>query len=153
MIRASDYASGIRGMIMQLTRAGILTRQSRPIDMQIESGNSGGFLRADRPGLVYQDGAFLRIDEEFLLDEQGVLFRKRYSYHYQRLGGYYLRFEREQHDGDRLYKPEHHLHVCWRLPHFPALLITLLETLDFIRINFYSPYRQRLVGQSLAIQI
>jgi len=87
------------------------------------------------------------------LDEQGIVLRERYSYHYERPGGYYFRFEREQHDGDQIYKPEHHLHICWRLPHFPAPPVTLPETLDFIRTNFYSLHRHRLVGQSLALEI
>jgi hypothetical protein len=45
------------------------------------------------------------------------------------------------------------LHVLWRLPHFPAAPLSLEDVLDFIRINFYGPYRQRLVGQSLAVTI
>lgn len=153
MKSASDYAAHVRGRLNGLTTEGILTRQSRPIKIWIASGNNRGSITAYQPGLIYHDGAFLRIDEEFYFDAKGAFIRNNYTYHYERPGGYYLRFEREQHDEDKLYKPEHHLHVCWRLPHFPAPPITLLEALDFIRVNFYSPYRQRLVGQSLAIQI
>lgn len=153
-MRASDYASHIRGIATDLVRQGMLTRQSRPITVHIDSGNTREFILADRPGLIYQDGAFLRISEEFQIDEHGGLQRKHYAYHYERAGGYYIRFEREQHEGDQLYKPEYHMHVCWRLPHFPSPSITLAELFDFINVNFYNPdHRQRLVGHHLAIEI
>lgn len=153
MSLASTYAAQIRSTITALTLTGILSRQPSPITIKIDPGNRSGTVIALRLGLLYHDHAFLRIEEKFYVDEQELVYRSRYTYHYERPGGYYLRFEREQHDEDKLYKPEHHLHVCWRLPHFPAPPVTLLETLDLIRINFYSPYRQRLVSQSLAIQI
>lgn len=153
-MRASNYAADVRGMVTRFVREGVLARQSRPISIHVDSSNARGLILADRPGLIYQDGAFLRVDEAFHVDGDGKLQRSHYAYHYERPGGYYLRFEREQHDGDQLYKPEYHVHVCWRLPHIPALPITLAETLEFVHVNFYNAvHRQRLVGQTLNIQI
>jgi hypothetical protein len=67
MKSASDYAAHVRGRLNGLTNEGILTRQSRPIKIWIASGNNRGSITAYQPGLIYHDGAFLRIDEEFYL--------------------------------------------------------------------------------------
>jgi hypothetical protein len=98
-------------------------------------------------------GAILKVEEWFAVDAQGAVRQERYAYHYERPGGYYFRFEREQDGEDLVYKPEHHLHVLWRLPHFPSAPLTLEETLDFIRVNFYGPHRQRLVSHSFVVHI
>ncbi|MEZ4868802.1 MAG: DUF6516 family protein [Caldilineaceae bacterium] len=153
MMSASAYVAGIRNLLIDLTRDGLIEAQPRLLVAEIQPGNMRGRFVTPGVGLHYFDGATLRIEENFLITENGNVDCIRYAYHYERPGGYYFRFEREQHDDDQLYKPEHHLHVCWRLPHFPAPPMTLTETLDFIRINFYSSHRQRLVGQTLACQI
>ena len=153
MKSASAYVASIRSLLIGLTREGLLQTQPQRLIVQIQPGNLRGRLVTPDVGLRYYDGATLRVEEQFTIADEGDVDRIRYAYHYERPGGYYLRFEREQHDDDHIYKPEHHLHVCWRLPHFPSPPITLLETLAFIRINFYASHRHRLVGQTMVIQI
>ncbi len=153
MRSASEYGVHIRSLLIHLVRDGILRRQVLPLEIHIQPGNRSGQLHTRDPGLLFNDGATLEIEEVFVVEVGGEVRREKYAYHYQRPGGYFFRFEREQHGGDLVYKPEHHLHVLWRLPHFPAPSLTLEETLDFIRVNFYGPHRQRLVGHSLAVQI
>lgn len=148
---ASDYAAYVRSLVIRLVRDNLLQHQPRPLNIYIKADNHSGRLVTPDRGLLFNDGAYLRVEEFFVLDDQGNLSWEQYTYHCERPGGYYFRFEREQ--GDKLYKPEYHLHVLWRLPHFPSAPITLIETLDFIRTNFYSPHSQRLVGQSLAVYI
>lgn len=153
MSSASDYIAHIRSLFINLVRDGILRRQTLPLDMYIHPGNQKGYIFTDDPGFLYNDGAILRVEEVFVVGIGGGVHREQYAYHYERPGGYYFRIEREQHDGDLVYKPEYHLHVIWRLPHFPSAPLTLEETLDFIHINFYSSHRPRLVGHSLALEI
>jgi hypothetical protein len=150
---ASDYAASVRSLVIHLVRDNLLQHQPRPLYIYIESNNRSGRLITPGRGLLFNDDAYLRVEEFFVLDGQGNVSCEQYTYHYERPGGYYFRFEREQHDNDKLYKPEYHLHVLWRLPHFPSAPIALVETLNFIRVNFYSPHGQRLVGQSLAVHI
>ncbi|MFQ5858218.1 MAG: DUF6516 family protein [Anaerolineae bacterium] len=153
MRSASDYGAFVRGLFINLAREGVLRRQSLPLEVHVSSDNRSGFLFTHTPGFLYNDGATLKVEETFVVKTGGAVRRERYTYNYQRPGGYFFRFEREQHDGDLVYKPEYHLHVLWRLPHFPSMPLTLEETLDFIRVNFYGPHRQRLVGHSLEVQI
>jgi len=49
--------------------------------------------------------------------------------------------------------PDNRRGFLWRLPHFPSTPLTLEEALDFIRVNFYGPHQQRLVGHSLVVYI
>lgn len=150
---ASGYGAHVRSLFINLTREGILQRQRLPLEIQIHEGNRSGYIFTHSPGFLYSDDATLKVEERFTVREQSGIDRERYSYHYQRPGGYYFRFEREQHDEDLIYKPEYHLHVLWRLPHFPAPPLTLEDVLDFIRTNFYSPHRQRLVGYTIDVEI
>lgn len=153
MRSASDYGAHVRGLLVALVRGGLLRRQTLPVELRSHPDGRSGNLFTSEPGLLYTDGAVLRIEEAFTLDSQGEVQRERYAYHYERATGYYFRFEREQHREDLVYKPEYHLHVFWRLPHFPAAPLRLEDMLDFIRVNFYGPHRPRLVGQSLAVTI
>ncbi len=150
---ARDYGAHIRGLLNNLVREGILRRQALPLEIRVHSDNRSGYLVTPSPGLVYNDGAILRVEEVFVVDARGGVRRDRYAYHYERPGGYYFRFERERDSEDPVYKPEYHLHVLWRLPHFPSAPMTLEETLNFIRFNFYNSHRQRLVGHSLVVHI
>lgn len=151
MRSASDYGAYVRGLLVDLVREGILRRQVLPLELHIGPDGRSGYLFTAGPGLLYNDGAVLKVEEAFRLDAVGDVQRQRYAYQYERLGGYYFRFERESHDGDLVYKPECHLHVLWRLPHFPTASQGLKEILDLIRVNFYGSHRQRLVGQSIAV--
>ncbi|MFQ5594526.1 MAG: hypothetical protein ACE5HA_10290 [Anaerolineae bacterium] len=153
MKSASDYVTHVRGLFINLVREGVLRRQALPLETYISPDNRRGQLHTPDPGLLYNDRAILMMREEFVVEAEGKLRREQYAYHYERPGGYFFRFEREQHDGDLVYKPEYHLHVLWRLPHFPSAPLTLEETLDFIHVNFYGVHRQRLVGHSLEVQI
>jgi len=153
MRSASDYVAYVRGLLIGLVREGLLRRQVFPLEVHIFPDNRRGYFFTRDPGLVYNDGAVLQIREAFVVQPKGAVHRERYAYHYERPGGYYFRFEREQDEQNRVYKPEYHLHVLWRLPHFPAAPVTLEEALDFIRVNFYGPHRQRLVGHSLVVHI
>lgn len=153
MKSASAYVATIRTLLIDLTREGLLQAQPQRLMVEIQPGNVRGRFVTPDVGLRYYDGATLRVEEQFAITDEGDVDRIRYAYHYERPGGYYFRFEREQHNDDLIYKPEHHLHVCWRLPHFPATPITLLEMLALIRVNFYTSHRHRLVGQSIAVQI
>lgn len=151
---AKDYPAYVRSLVIAEVRDGILTRQPRPIEIQINQGNQNGTLFSNNPGLIFKDDAFLRVEEGFSVDGKGRIHTERYTYHYERPSGYYFRYEYEQHDGDHHYKPEYHLHVAWRLPHFPAAAMTLESILQLIRVNFYDDvHRQRLVGHSLADHI
>lgn len=153
MKSASAYVATIRSLLIDLTREGLLQAQPQRLMVEIQPGNVRGRLMTPDVGVHYYDGATLRVEEQFAITADGNIHRVRYAYRHERPGGYYLRFEREQHNDDLIYKPEHHLHVCWRLPHFPAAPITLLDMLALIRVNFYTSHRHRLVGQSLVVQI
>lgn len=153
MKSASEYGTYIRNLFINLASEGLLRRQVLPLNISIQPDNRRGKLFTRDPGFLYHDDAVLRVEEIFAIDSEGEVHREQYAYHYERPGGYYFRFEREHHAGDLIYKPEYHLHVLWWLPHFPSALLTLEETLDFIRVNFYSPHRQRLVGYSLTAEI
>ena len=153
MKSASAYVATIRSLLIDLTREGLLQAQPQRLMVEIQPGNVRGRFVTPDVGLHYYDGATLRVEEQFAITDEGNVDRIRYPYHYERPGGYYFRFEREQHNDDFIYKPENHLHVCWRLPHFPAPPISLIEMLALIRVNFYTSHRQRLVGQSIAVQI
>ncbi len=153
MKSASDYGAYIRSLLINLVREGLLQRQTLPLQIEIQPDNQRGNLFTWEPGLLYSDGAVLRIEEAFHVDAGGHVHRERYTYHYERSDGYYFRFEREQHDGDLIYKPEYHLHVLWRLPHFPAPPVTLEDALNVIQTNFYGPHRQRLVGYTIDVEI
>lgn len=152
MKSASAYVASIRSLLIGLTREGLLQAQPQRLIVEIQPGNLRGRLMTPDVGMHYYDGATLRVEEQFVITADGNVDRVRYAYHYER-PGYYFRFEREQHNDDHIYKPEHHLHVCWRLPHFPSPPMTLPEMLEFIHINFYASHRHRLVGQSMVIQI
>lgn len=153
MRSASEYGAQIRGLLINQVRDGILRRQVFPLEIRIGPDNRSGQLYTHDPGVLFNDGATLEVEEVFVMQAEGGVERERYFYDYRRPGGYYFRFEREQHDEDLIYKPEYHLHVLWRLPHFPAPPLTLEGVLNFIRINFYSPHRQRLVGYPIDVEI
>lgn len=153
MSSASEYVAHVRSLLINQVRDGILRRQALPLEIRIGPDNRSGQLYTHDPGLLFNDGATLEVEEVFIAKAEGGVNRERYFYHYQRPGGYYFRFEREQHGDDLIYKPEYHLHVLWRLPHFPAPPLTLNDVLDFIRTNFYSPHRQRLVGHTIDVEI
>jgi len=70
--------------------------------------------------------------------EEHEIDRLEYSYHYERPGGYFFRYEREE-TTDHIRKPEHHMHVILDLPHFVAPPVTLETILKMIAVNFYSP--------------
>ncbi|MEM7126215.1 MAG: DUF6516 family protein [Chloroflexota bacterium] len=153
-MQASDYTAYIRSLLIAQVRDGILVRQSRPIDIKTNRDNQGGSLLANNPGLIFKDDAILRVEERFRVGSDSRVLAERYAYHYERPSGYYFRYEYEHHDGDKHYKPEYHLHVGWRLPHFPATPMTLESILKLIRVNFYDDvHRERLVGQRLATHI
>jgi len=103
-----------------------------------------GFAKAGAPamGLIFLDGAFLRFQEYLVMKRDNSISRLHYSYHYQRLDGYYFRFDKlEQPFTDsvkRIVEPQRHLHVARSAPRFPTHATNLVELLDLIKYNFYT---------------
>jgi len=108
---------------------------------------------ARNPGLKFRDGATLDILEEALIvkGEPNLL---RYTYHYERAGGYFFRYEREE-TTDPIRKPEHHMHVILDLPHFIAPPVNLEIIIKMIAANFYSPgvYPKQIIGQEIHLTV
>ena len=91
----------------------------------------------------------LRVQEEARL-VNGKIVLVRYSYHYERPGGYFFRYERED-TIDSVRKPEYHMHVILDLPHFVAPPVTLEIIFEMIAVNFYSPhvFSRQIIGQEI----
>ncbi|MEK7727225.1 MAG: hypothetical protein AAB354_02365, partial [candidate division KSB1 bacterium] len=110
-----EYKSKLRALIVEYGRRGILTGETplRFVPSDRIPPQEGGVVLAMNPQLNFQDGATLSVLEEArIVNDQAVLLR--YSYHYERPGGYFFRYEREESD-DLIRKPEYHMHVFLNL--------------------------------------
>jgi len=113
----------------------------------------GGIIRARDPDLIFRDGAGLAIYEKTVVVDDKI-DRLLYSYHYERPGGYFFRYEREE-TTDPIRKPEYHMHAVLNLPHFNAPPVNLEIMLQFIVANFYSQdlYSRQVVGQEIHLSV
>ncbi len=151
----AEYKRHIRAILTNYGRQGILVGAT-PIKffpVQGISPNEGGIVSARDSHLVFQDGAKLKVFEEVRVTD-GEIHRLKYSYHYERLGGYFFRYEREE-SADLLRKPEYHMHVIVNLPHFNAPPVDLETILKLIAANFYLPdvYARQIVGQEIHLTV
>ena len=61
MRSASDYGAHVRGLLVALVREGLLRRQTLPVELRSHPDGRSGNLFTSEPGLLYTDGAVLRI--------------------------------------------------------------------------------------------
>lgn len=151
----AEYKKRVRGLVAEYGRRGLLVG-SIPIvflPSQNLSPQEGGVIRATAPPLRFKDDAVLRVQEEVCV-AQGKAELLRYSYHYERPGGYFFRYEREE-TTDTIRKPEHHMHAVLNLPHFNAPPINLEIMLALINANFYAQevYSKQIIGQGIRLTV
>jgi len=151
----SRYKKDIRSLLAEYGRQGMLVGSISVKFLKAKGilKKEGGIIRARDPDLVFKDGASLKVYEEVKV-ENGKILRLKYSYHYERPGGYFFRYEREPSD-DPLRKPEFHMHAVLDLPHFPAPAVSLETILALIAANFYSQqtYSRQIIGTTLQITV
>lgn len=151
----AEYKSHIRGLVAEYGRQGILVG-SIPLVFAPSQGiasEEGGVIRATTPPLRFRDNATLRVQEEVRATAANVELL-RYSYHYERPGGYFFRYEREQSE-DLIRKPEYHMHAVLNLPHFNAPPVNLEIILALITSNFYAQevYSKQIIGQQVHLKV
>jgi len=151
----SKYRSYLRSLIADFGRRGILP-VFQPLQFADFPGippEIGGVIKSPKEGLGFRDGAILRLYERVKIQNGEVILEK-YSYHYERPGGYFFRYEREQ-THDPIRKPEYHLHVILDLPHFVGPSVNLEIILNVIAANFYSEnaYHRQIIGQEIRLTV
>jgi len=154
-ITYADYKKNFRAVITKYGRQGILVG-AMPVKFaraRSISTKEGGNVFAQDPGLIFRDGARLRVYEKVHVVDNEI-HRIEYSYHYQRPNGYFFRYEREE-TIDLVRKPEYHLHVALNLPHYNAPPVDLGIILKLIVANFYSPdvYSRQIIGQEIHLTV
>jgi len=151
----AEYKTNIRAIVTEYGRQGILVG-ALPIKFAPEEeipAKEGGRVFARNPDLVFRDGANLKLYEKVQVVNNEI-HRLKYSYHYERLNGYFFRYEREE-TSDLVRKPEYHMHVVINLPHFNAPPVDLEIIFKLIVANFYSPdvYSRQIIGQEIHLTV
>lgn len=151
----AEYKKRIRAILIDYGRQGVLTGFV-PIKFYPAEGipsAEGGIVSARNPGLIFRDGAALKLYEKVQFIDNDIQ-RLSYSYHYERPNGYFFRYEREQTE-DLIRKPEYHLHVVLDLPHFNAPPVDIEIVLKLIAANFYSQsqYHKQIIGKEINLVI
>lgn len=151
----AEYRKHIRALVAKYGRQGIITGL-QPIKFSPTADippNDGGIIWARDPDLILRDGAGLKVYEKVHVVNNEIILLK-YSYHYERPGGYFFRYEREE-TTDPIRKPAHHMHVILDLPHFVAPPVNLEIILKMIAANFYSPgvYPKQIIGQEIHLTV
>jgi hypothetical protein len=151
----AEYKKHIRALLADYGRQGILSG-AVPVRFSPTEGilpNEGGIIRARDPDLIFRDGARLKIYEKVQIVSNEITLLK-YSYHYERPGGYFFRYEREE-TTDPIRKPVYHMHVILDLPHFVASPVNLEIILKMIAVNLYSPdvYPKEIIGKEIHMTV
>lgn len=151
----AEYKSHIRALVADYGRRGLLKGDTSLKFFAAEGipPNEGGIIRARDPELIFRDGAKLKVYERIHVIKNEI-HRLNYSYHYERPGGYFFRYEREESE-DLIRKPEYHMHAVLNLPHFNAPPVNLEIILQLITANFYSQdvYSRQIVGQEISLTV
>jgi hypothetical protein len=151
----AEYKKHVRALLTEYGRQGILLGNMPVRFSPVEgiSPNEGGIIRARDPDLVFRDGAKLALYEKVQIVNNEIHLLN-YSYHYERLNGYFFRYERED-TTDPIRKPEYHMHVILDLPHFVAPPVNLEIILKMIAVNFYSQdiYSKQIVGHTISLTV
>ena len=151
----AEYKSRVRALVAEYGRRGFLQGDAPLKFFAAEDipANEGGIIRAREPGLFFRDGASLKIYERVHAIKNEIHLLN-YSYHYERPGGYFFRYEREE-TTDPIRKPEYHMHAVLNLPHFNAPPVNLEIMLQLIVTNFYSQdlYSRQIVGQEVHLSV
>jgi len=143
----NEYTSHIRALINDFGMKGLLIGEI-PVKFRRKK-NTGNIFR-DTPHLSFKDGASFEFSENLTLISNQVQVDS-YKYQYQRTGGYFFRYEKEETD-DIIWKPSEHLHVILNVPHFSAPFITLENVLRIIEVNFYQEgKREEIVGKRIEL--
>jgi len=149
------YKRHIRALLTEYGRKGILTGTTPVKFFPPENidAQEGGMILARNPGLLFRDDARLKLYEKIQIVDNDVQLLE-YSYHYERPGGYFFRYEREP-TTDSVRKPEYHCHVILNLPHFIAPPVSLKTILEIIAANFYAPdvYHKQIIGQDIRLTV
>jgi len=144
----NKYTGKIRTLIIDFGRRGLI--EAFPIKFQLVK--NAGNIYTENPHLQFRDGSYLKVFERISLVSKQVQVDN-YSYHYQRKGGYFFRYDKELSD-DVVRKPEHHLQVILDIPHYDSCPMNLQKILQLIEINFYSPlYSGTIVGQQIRMTV
>jgi hypothetical protein len=145
----SDYTSQIRAIINEFGRRRLLIGE---VPLKSRRVKNKGEIFTKAPHIMFQDNAILVFSEEISIVSNHV-HMDAYKYHYQRVGGYYFRYEKEPTE-DIIWKPPEHLHVLFKAPHFNAPVITLEQVLRLIEVNFYQEEkRKEIVGVTIEVTI
>lgn len=148
----SDYKRYIRNVIIDYGFRNIIVGE---IPLSIVSHpeipkNIGGVILTRAPGLRFKDGAHLTF-RELVKVENETIISEVYTYHYERPGGYFFRYEKEPTENP-LRKPEFHLHVILDVPHFNAPCVNLEKVLQLVEVNFYSNH-DKLLGTHIELTV
>jgi hypothetical protein len=154
-ITYAGYRKHIRALLTEYGRQGILTG-FQPIKFSPTANippNNGGIIWARDPDLIFRDGARLKVYEKVRVSDSEI-HHLEYTYHYERPGGYFFRYEREE-TTDPIRKPSYHMHVVLDLPHFIAPPVNLEIILKMLAVNFYSPdvYPKQIIGQEIHLTV
>ena len=144
----SDYVSWLLGVI---DSSGIV--RDRSMVARVQHSRRAGLIMAPREsgfakpgmapiGLIFIDDSFLRFQEYVVIQNDGSVLRRFYTYHYQRPDGYYFRYDKLERPFDdpvkRILEPQRHLQVAQPAPRFPTHSTNLSEVLALIKHNFYT---------------
>ncbi len=137
----------MRALINDLGIRGLLIGE---VPVKFKRKKNTGNIFSEAPHLTFKDGASFEFSENLILIGNQVQVES-YKYQYQRAGGYFFRYEKEETE-DIIWKPPEHLHVILNVPHFTAPFITLEGVLRIIEVNFYQEAkREEIVGKRIEL--
>ena len=143
----NEYTTYIRAMINDFGTRGLLTGA---VPVKFRRKKSRGSIFTETPHLTFKDGASFEFAEDLTLISNQVQVDA-YKYQYQRTGGYFFRYEKEETE-DIIWKPPEHLHVILNVPHFSAPFVTLGNVFGIIEVNFYEGVkREALVDKRIEL--
>jgi hypothetical protein len=145
----SDYTSKIRAIINEFGQRRLVIGEV-PLKSRLVKNKGEIFTKA--PHITFQDNAIFEFSEEISIVSNHVHVDT-YKYQYQRVGGYYFRYEKEPTE-DIIWKPPEHLHVLFKVPHFNSPVTTLEQVFRLIEVNFYQEEkRKEIIGVKLEVTI
>ena len=145
----NEYTSYIRALINDFGIRGLLTGE---IPVKFRRKKNTGNIFTEVPHLTFRDDASFEFSENLTLISNQIRIDS-YKYQYQRTGGYFFRYEKEETE-DVIWKPPEHLHVLFKVPHFNSPAITLEQVLRLIEVNFYQEEkRKEIVGVNIEVTI
>ena len=145
----SDYTSKIRAIINEFGQRRLIIGEV-PLKSRLVKNKGEIFTKA--PHITFQDSAIFEFLEEISIISNHVHIDT-YKYQYQRVSGYYFRYEKEPTE-DIIWKPQEHLHVLFKVPHFNSPFVTLEQVFRLIEVNFYQETKRKdIVGVKLEVTI